>query len=235
MITGDFIDDLGKICRNFLIDKFKISEEELLKKIIHYYLEKWNMETYIFFPNSGFNNPSLKNKEDKLFKVYSSKIELGTKDKIILSGSQSFVNYYPTFDIPIVDNEKILNHLFFPLTGCFYKGNPNPIFIYSNKYEVIETFAIENICYNIENSFRKTDKYFLELIVSDFINRKDKSICYNIYSLSNYNQNPVFSYEYFGINTFIKHLISEFRKAKRNDKIFEFVENYNNHIKFIFE
>lgn len=239
-ITGNFAIDLGYVAKKFIETEFSMNENEAILFVIDRYLTEWKKLTYTFYPNSPFNNPSLKPEKAKrlLIETYieNSSNQLSKRDKIILSGSSSFVNFYPHFQIPKATKSELLGNLFLPLSGCFFKGMPYPSFIYSNNLDRIKGILHENIRYNIENSsFLKRDFAIFDYLSEDLLRQKDKGLCYNVYSLSNYNQNPDIQLHYFDSEVFREHFLKRFNENNKTQKKgMDFIGNKKEYVKFIF-
>lgn len=217
-ITGDIFIDAG----NFSLNKLSLkcgSKANAIMFVIDLYLGKWNKAIYNFFPNSYFVQPTIDSqiKRERLIDIYiNGNYKESHRDKLILSGSQSFSNFYPNFESNLADLDTIINHLFSPLISFRFPKKPLFSLIMSNNLDLIMPFWEEILFKNIYREYPTTlDVDIYDLILFFYKECKDEKTSFDIHSFSNYAQKPQYSIKHYDSESFKRAFILKQNKEKK--------------------
>jgi CRISPR-associated protein Cst1 len=228
-ITGDPFTDTGGFVIKFLSENIYSKKNifELLEWITEVYIHKWNYNLHGFFLNSKLvhnstNNNLSKKKSNTLEYLYDlinngkgienvcritgkkSKLASGGRDTMVLTGSNTFVNFHPMMESNLsVSPEIVIRNYFLPfgsikLSGKYAVINTNDPDV---NYFLTKIICDENLnrlgnntsCEVLPYDYDRIDNAvfnFIDKINIEMNNLENKNIQMTLYHFSNFGASP---------------------------------------------
>lgn len=192
-ITGDIFIDTGNFVLSVLKERFG-GEDQAIEYVINRYFTDWNKTAYSFFPNSVFVHGKAPKEEraEAARKIYiEGKYDYTFRDKIILGGSGSYANFYPTFKNERLPLNVVRAHLFVPFGTFMMKGDNLLTLISTNQPNITAKILLKNINCNIAQSSPYIEAvYKMEYFMTQYQALKTDKVVFSEYRINNYAAKP---------------------------------------------
>lgn len=189
-ITGDkFIDSGNYVLK--LLESSHGNRQRAVEFLIDLYIGEWNKAAFNFFPNSPFCRPVEPDRRAAACAIYLGTEDLkATRDKVMLSYSNAFVNFTPAFSGQKITIEDAQAQLAMPLATRLFSDGLFGL-VMSNNQAVFEKYVEENFKKNMASEKPYFEQDWFETFGRRFLLKNGvKGDCLDWILFTNYNQNP---------------------------------------------
>lgn len=189
-ITGDKFIDSGNYILHLLEASYG-NRTRSIEFLIDLYLGEWNKAAFNFFPNSAFCSPSQNNRRAAAIALYLGVEDVeGTRDKVMLAHSKSFINCTSAFSGQKISIEDAQAHLAMPLACRLFSDGLFGL-IMSNNQSIFEKYIEESFNKNMASQKPFFEQEWFETFGRRFLLKNGgKGDCLDWILFTNYNQNP---------------------------------------------